>query len=268
MQRLKQWGMLLLVMVLAAAFVQAVGGYVALRLSTLEPEQQQSELYIEETVVKQHVLQLNPREYYTIHMGSYTDVAGGQKAIDALASLGYRVFVSEGPPYQLWLGCMGVAPSLDTLPQEISSLGSDLFVQKQILNQQNFQFPAQDTAMWQHVASLIASLDVVLGHSLQMFQDYRYEACSADNWNAMIRQVQDELALIASSAEGVLAQMTEEQMAGMLLDVLSAGTRYSESLPLIAQTQSTQVVLLAQSCLLELIACYHAFIQQNSVNNA
>ena len=100
-----------------------------------------------------------------------------------------------------------------------------------------------------------------------MFQDYRYEACSADNWNAMIRQVQDELALIASSAEGVLAQLTEERMAGMLLDVLSASTRYSESLTLIVQKQSTQVVLLAQSCLLELIACYHAFIQQNSINN-
>ncbi len=268
MRRLKQWGTLLLVMVLAAAFVQAAGSYVASEINNLEPAEHQSELYIEEKVVKQHVLQLEPQEYYTVQIGSYMDAADGQDVVDALALLGYRVFVSDGPPYRLMLGCMGTVPSLDALPDEIAAIGSDIFVQKQILNQQNFQFPADDTALWQNTAALIASLNVVLGHSLQMFQDYRYEACSTDNWNGMIQQVQEELALIAASADGVLADMEEKQTAGRLLDVLSAVNRYHESLSLIVEKQSTQVVLLSQSCLLELIACYHDFIEKNSVDNA
>ena len=267
MRRLKQWGMLLWVMILAMVFVQAAGSYVAKELNRLEPTEHQSELYIQEKVVKQNVLKLTPREYYTVQIGSYPDITDGQEIVDALALLGYRVFVSDGPPYQLWLGCLGAAPDSKALPNEIIAIGSDIFVQKQILNQLNFQFPAEDTTQWQDVAVLIASLDVVIGHSLQMFQDYRYEACSVDNWNSMIHQVQEELALIASSGDRVLGYMKEEQSAGMLLDILTVINRYHESLGLIEEKQSTKVVLLTQSCLMELIDCYHDFIQQNSVNN-
>ena len=267
MCRLKQWGMLLLVMALTMVFVKTAGSYVAQELNRVEPIEHQSELYVQEKVIKQHVLQLTPREYYTVQIGSYTDVSGGQEVVDALALLGYRVFVSDGPPYQLMIGCMGAAPSIDTLPKEIIAIGSDVFVQKQILNRQNFQFPADDTVMWQNTANMVASLDVVLRHSLQMFQDYRYEACSADNWNNMIRQVQEELALIVSSGDNVLGQLEDKQIAGMVLNLLGAVNDYSGSLSLIVENQSSKAILLAQSCLLELIDCYHDFILQNSVNN-
>ncbi|MBQ5658507.1 MAG: hypothetical protein IIV02_03150, partial [Peptococcaceae bacterium] len=110
MRRFKQWGMLLWVMILAMVFVQATGSYVAKELNRLEPTEHQSELYIQEKVVKQNVLKLTPREYYTVQIGSYPDITDGQEIVDALALLGYRVFVSDGPPYQLWLGCLGAAP--------------------------------------------------------------------------------------------------------------------------------------------------------------
>ena len=73
---------------------------------------------------------------------------------------------------------------------------------------------------------------------------------------------------IAPKLPKLLADMEEKQTAGRLLDVLSAVNRYHESLSLIVEKQSTQVVLLSQSCLLELIACYHDFIEKNSVDNA
>ena len=268
MRKLKQWGMLCLVLLTTVIFVQTAGSYVALQLNRLDADAHQSELDVEEKTVKQHVLQLDAREYYTIQLGSYTDVDAGQAAVDALAKIGYRVFVSDGPPYRLWLGCMGTVPILDALPAEVRAIGSDVFVQKRILNQQNFRFSLDRSTIWQRVADWIASLDIVLKHSLQMFQDYRYEACSANNWNPMIAQIQQELVLVTSAADAMLTASEEDHAVAMLLEVMSAANRYSESLALIAELQSTQAVLLSQSCLLELIACYHAFIRQNSVNNA
>lgn len=59
---------------------------------------------MEEKVVRQMVLQLEPVEYYTVQVGSYQDASAGQAKINELAQLGYRVCVSQGPPY-----CLGLA---------------------------------------------------------------------------------------------------------------------------------------------------------------
>lgn len=67
----------------------------------------------------QMVLQLEPVEYYTVQVGSYQDASAGQAKINELAQLGYRVCVSQGPPYCLWLGCFGKAPQVKDLPQSI-----------------------------------------------------------------------------------------------------------------------------------------------------
>lgn len=246
-------------------FVQAAGGHLVMGLNHLENPNDALELNVEEKVVKQMILQLEPQEYYTIQLGSYADAASGQETVNALAKAGYRVVVSDGPPYRLWLGCMGVSPSIDSLPEEIASIGSDIFVQKCILNQVLFQFPADSSSELQETAILLASFDVVLKHSLQLFQDYHYEACSAENWEAMVSQVQEELSQIQASAGSFLLHAEDEALVGRLLNLLSVTEDYHESLQLIVDKKNTKVVLLAQSCLLELILYYHDFIEENSV---
>ena len=266
MQRLKKWTMIVFAVILATAFVQSAGGYIAAQLNSLGLEEHQAELYIEEKVLKHHVLQLKPREYYTVQAGVYDNIVDAQKAIDIFADAGYRTVVFDGPPYQLWLGCLGTAPALENLSDEIKNLGSNVFVQKQILNQVNFQFSANEDAQ-RNTAALVASLDVLIGHSLQMFQDYQYEACSEANWNEMIGQIREELRIIAESADNLASNTTYVHQIAGLKNVLSALKCFDDSLLFITEKKSTQAILIAQSYLLELIADYHSFIRQNSVYN-
>ncbi|MBO4948846.1 MAG: hypothetical protein J6C83_05850, partial [Peptococcaceae bacterium] len=149
---------------------------------------------------------------------------------------------------------------------EIKNLGSNVFVQKQILNQVNFQFSANEDAQ-RNTAALVASLDVLIGHSLQMFQDYQYEACSEANWNEMIGQIREELRIIAESADNLASNTTDVHQIAGLKNVLSALKCFDDSLLFITEKKSTQAILIAQSYLLELIADYHSFIRKNSVYN-
>lgn len=220
---------------------------------------------VEEQVVKHMVLQLEPQAYYTIQIGAYTDAAQGQAQVSQLAQAGYRAVVSSGPPYQLYIGCMQTPPALDALPEAIRTVGKDIFVKKQILNSVQFCLPEHPSSDLQQVAILLASFDIVLKHSLQLFQDYRYEACSEENWDAMITQVQSELQQIAHSAEAYLYDFEEGALAGDLLDLLQVADCYRESLTFVKEKKNTTMVLLAQSCLLELIDAYHTFMVQNRV---
>lgn len=262
MQMLKQFLTTALLILVTVYFVQAAGGYLVADLSRLEHVE---EVQMEEKIVRQKVLQLDPQEYYTIQVGSYRDAASGQARIDILAQAGYRVFVSDGPPYQLFLGCTGKVPSLEYLPEEIAGIGSDVFVQKQILNHTQFRFSEHAASQLQEVATLLTGFDVVLKHSLQLFQDYRYEVCDDENWSAMIAQVESEISQIQFSAGNLLLFAEDEQLVNDLLNLLNVLESYDESLQLIVEKKNMQVVLLAQSCLLELIAYYHNFMIKNSI---
>ena len=253
---------------LTICFVQTIGGHLVAQLSSLEDGTLQAEQYIEEKVVKQMVLQLEPQEYYTVQLGSYPDAISGQRQVTALAEAGYRVFVSQESPYRLWIGCTGAEPSIEHLPDVIKEIGNDVFVQKLILNESVFQFPADGSSAsveLQQVAVLLSSYDVMLKHSLKLFQDYCYENCSEENWNAMIEQVQEELRLLEESVRNFLMETGQETIVSSLLDLLTVTEEYGESLQLIVDKKNTQVVLLSQSCLLELIARYHIFMEETSV---
>lgn len=255
----------LLSLVLMFVFVQSVGGYLIGQLSQntgqiLEPQ-------TEEKVVKQMVLQLEPVEYYTFQVGSYQEVSDGQARINTLARMGYRACVSQGPPFVLWLGCMGKEPRLSDLPEAVQNSSSDIFVQKKILNETALRFSASDSQMMEQVAALLSSYDVVLKHSLQMFQDYRYEACSEENWANMIGQIGEELTVIQETAGALLSDEVSEPLASGILNLLAVTEEYGESLQLVQERKSDQVVLLAQSCLLELIEQYHSFMVESSDKN-
>jgi len=244
------------------SFVQVAGGYLATHLSALDNNYLSN---VEEKVVKQMVLQLEPEEYYTIQIGLSDDLIHVQNKINTLAQAGYRVFVSSEPPYQLLIGCVSIPPSLDKLPEEIVTISEDLFVKKMILNDVQFQFPELMSEDLQEVPVLLASVDILLKHSLQMFQDYHYEACSEENWNGMINQVQAEIEQIQSSADRILLYSEDEVLARDLLNFTAVVESYNASLSLIKNQKDTRAVLLAQSCLLELIAHYHAFIESSSM---
>lgn len=245
-------------------FIQSVGGYLIGKLSSFQDTGQVLEQQVEEKVVRQMVLQLEPVEYYTVQVGSYQDASAGQAKINELAQLGYRVCVSQGPPYCLWLGCFGKAPQVKDLPRSIQESGSDVFVQKLVLNETALRFPAEDKQMMEQISSLLSSYDVVLKHSLQMFQDYRYEACSDENWQQMIQQLTEELTVIEEKGSVFLTMDSKESIASGILDLLTLTQEYQESLQLIQEKKTDKVVLLAQSCLLELIEQYHIFIAQES----
>lgn len=61
-----------------------------------------------------------------------------------------------------------------------------------------------------------------------------------------------------------LTMDSKESIASGILDLLTLTQEYQESLQLIQEKKTDKVVLLAQSCLLELIEQYHIFIAQES----
>ncbi len=83
------------------------------------------------------------------------------------------------------------------------SSSSDIFVQKLILNETALRFSAEDRQVMEQVSALLSSYDVVLKHSLKMFQDYHYAACSEENWAEMLQQVEEELALIQETGSAL-----------------------------------------------------------------
>lgn len=254
----------LLSVVLVFGFIQSVGTYLIGQLSSFQDTGQVLEPETEEKIVRQMVLQLEPTEYYTFQIGAYQDTAEGQAKINELAQLGYRVCVSEGPPFRLWLGCLGKEPQVSQLPEAVRSSSSDIFVQKLILNETALRFSAENRQVMERVSALLSSYDVVLKHSLKMFQDYHYAACSEENWAEMLQQVEEELMLIQETGSALLTDEASEAMASGILDLLTVSREYQESLQLIQEKKTDKVVLLAQSCLLELIEQYHHFMQTES----
>ena len=254
----------ILSLLLGFAFVQIAGSYLITQLS-----QNAGILYevpAAEQTSRQMVLQLEPVEYYTIQLGVCENVKEAQEKIDRMAQHGYRVIVSDGPPYSIWLGCFGSRPDVSSLPGEIKNGSPDLFVQKKILNEQTLKFSADDSFVMERLAALISSYDVVLKHSLQMFQDYRYELCSDENWNAMTEQIIEELHVISTSAEMLLDQEIKKSAADQIKQMEILTEAYERSLYQIREKKNDRAVWIAQSCLHELIAGYHAFMLDESSN--
>ena len=264
MLNMKRIFVILLVCVLTVVFVQFVGGYLVSSLKALETTEMQEGPKVEEKIVKQLILHLEPQEYYTILLGSYMDATKAQEKIDLLAKAGYRVFVSDGPPYQLCVGCFGIIPQIDELPKEIQYSFADVSVQKRILNSVVFRFSETMDTNYEELSMILASLDIVLKHSLKLFQDYRYIVYQDHQWEGMIVQIQDELQQIQHSVSDFLVHAQNEALIGDLLNLTTVAENYRESLQLILDKKNTQVVLLSQSCLLELISYYHSFIEQHS----
>lgn len=262
MERIQKFAAAALSLILMFGFVQVTGNYLIGELS--RNAGQAPELPVAEEIEKQMVLQLEPVEYYTFQLGLYEDAEEAQEKIQTLAQAGYRVCVSSGPPYAVWLGCFGLKPAADTLPEEIRSISPDLFVQKQILNETMLKFYADDKLIMEQVSALLSSYDVVLKHSLQMFQDYRYDVCSPEIWEAMTAQIIRELRMIQESAERLLLDEASEPVAGGIRNLLSYTVAYCESLEQINEKQNDRAVLLAQSCFMELIGSYHGFMRDES----
>ena len=80
----------------------------------------------------------------------------------------------------------------------------------------------------------------------------------------MIQQLTEELAVIEEKGSVFLTMDSKESIASGILDLLTLTQEYQESLQLIQEKKTDKVVLLAQSCLLELIEQYHIFIAQES----
>lgn len=256
--RLQRSTAVILSLIFMFVFVQSAGSYFIGILSQYhEPE---ADMPVEEEIVKQMVLQLNPVEFYTLQIGSFETAEEGQACINQLAKMGYRVTVSAGPPYQVWLGCMGCKPALESFPEELRHIAADCFVQKRILNEMSWKFAASDNRQIEQIAALMSSYDVVLQHSLKMFQDFRYDACSEDNWADMVLQLTEELSLLEDSAGQILYENTDAFQKEGIVELMDKTVSYRESLGRMQKTKTDRSVLMAQSCLMELIEMYHQFM--------
>lgn len=241
--------------------VQSIGGYLVDQLSAYNEAAPVPELAEETKVIKYKVLRLEPTEYYSIQMGSYSDTVQGQETINKMAELGYRVYVSDGPPYKLWLGCS--AEEL-TLPQELTGYGQDVHIEKQMLNTVSLRFEEDNQLFAESISSLLSSYDVVLKHSLEMFEDGSYGQHSKEMWQQMTAQIDSELQLLINSIETLLEDPDSEQVAGDFIDLQNETAEYQQSLQLLLNKENDKAVFLAQSYLLEVIDKYHTIMVKYS----
>ena len=261
MRQMRTWGVVVVLVLLLVVWLNGIGEYFVAQIQNFQENGQAAEPQAEEKVIHEMVLQLEPIEYYTFQLGSYSNVKDGQAKIDAMAQLGYRLFASDGPPYQLCLGCFGTALNIEVLPEVIRNENPDLFVQKKLLNETTLRFPSEDRQKMEPLASLLSSYDIVLKHSLKMFQDIRYEACDTTIWEEMIAQITEELSVIQQHKTTLLEEPLDEPLISACLNLFDVTEEYAESLQRIQEQKKDQAVLLAQSCLLEVIQQYHALMR-------
>lgn len=247
---------LILAAIVVFAAIQYVGGYLIAKITAFD----ESEDNVTVEVVEKTILRLEAEDYYTCHVGSFTDKNEAQSKIDAFAQAGYRVFASSEAPYRLLLGAWSAKPDLTALPSEFQNIGSDVSIVKATLNDVSLKYTASDKLYSERIAPLVAAADVVIKHSLKMFEQSTYEQYSIENWQEMINLLKKEIAALEDeslalslSEDGQNAEKINTEIAALTEKL----TNYAQSLEYILSKKDDQALYLAQSYLLELIAQYH-----------
>lgn len=244
------------------ALIQGMGGYLIAQLSQFETKAPDVDSPAETPVIHRQTLRLETVEYYTLQIGTFTDLTSGQHIIDELAQQGYRVFVTASEPYHLWIGCFGLANGMESIPEVIKEKGEDIYVAKALLNEKVLSFQEDQIFFKDYLVPLVEKSDVLLKHSLKMFQTAYYAAYDEELWQQQIQRLQEEIDGVHNFTEEILMVDDNQQIAKPLADYQVVLEEYSQSLAIISDKKNDQAVLLAQSYLLELISQYHQMIEQ------
>ena len=246
------------------ALIQGLGGYLVSELTQFEttaPEVGSPAETQTPAVIHRQTLRLETMAYNTLQIGTFTDLAKGQHIIDELAEEGYRVFVTPSEPYHLWVGCFAAPEGMQNIPEVIQAKGEDIYVTKALLNETVLSFDEDQLFFKEHLVPLLEKSDIVLKHSLKMFQTADYQAYDDALWQQQIQRLQEEIEHVHSFTEEVLLEADAQPLAKPLADFQVLLEEYSQSLTIITEKKNDQAVLLAQSYLLELISQYHQLIE-------
>jgi len=239
--------------------IQTLGNYLVQEMRMLHnaPE---VEIQHREEVTTYKVLRLEPREYYTVHLGTYDELMACQEKIDQLAGLGYRPFVAKEFPYKIRIGCFALEEQLDKLPQELLLVGQDVYLEKCLHNQHSLKFREDDAFAREHLSSLVAGYDILLQHSLNMFQSWQADIYTEELWRQMITQLQEEGNNLLEQVQ-LAAQNCPASIYSRLFDLHEVTENYLESLVKIAEFPENSTVWSAQSYLLELFEQYEQILK-------
>lgn len=251
---------LLVALAAVLGMIQGMGGYLIAQLSQFETRAPEVDSPAETPVIHRQTLRLETMEYNTLQIGTFTDITAGQHIIDELATEGYRVFVTSEEPYHLWIGCFSSSDGMATIPEAIKVKGEDIYVTKALLNEKVLSFAEDQLFIKDAIVPLLEKSDVVLKHSLKMFQTAYYAAYDDALWQQQIERLREEIKDVHSFTEEVLLEADKQQLAKPLADYQVLLEEYSQSLTIVLDKKSDQAVLLAQSYLLELISQYHQLI--------
>lgn len=253
-----------IIIVLAAVIfflVQSLGKYLIGEISSYNEPLDPNQVSVE--VIEKTILRLEPMEYYTCHVGAISDLTLAQGEIDLFAQKGYRVYAVGESPYHLYLGCWGQDVDLTALPDEFQQIGADVYIAKNTLNNVSLKFKDSEQIYSEHIAPLIASIDVLIKQSLKMFETPQYDQYAQENWQSMITALNEELEQIDTQIAVILMD-EEEIIAQEMLKLSDALQGYQQGLEIISQSQNDKSLYLAQSYLLALIDCYHGAINNLS----
>lgn len=253
-------GLLLVGIIAAFAAIQGLGSYLVEQISQFDETAPILEEPSEPKIIKRQTLRLETVEFYMLQVGSFAEVAVGQEIIDRLADAGYRVYTKEGPPYKLWLGCFSDKEAMNEIPQAVAQYGQDIFVVSGLLNEVALSFNEDQNFIKERLVPVIGESDIMLKHSLKMFQRTEYQQYTEAIWQEMIDQLSTEIANIELENENILADEHSQVLAKALVDFDDSLENYQQSLQMILEKKNDQIVLLAQSYLQQAIGCYHRLI--------
>ncbi|KJS88039.1 MAG: hypothetical protein JM58_02340 [Peptococcaceae bacterium BICA1-8] len=254
-------------LVISMLFGQLLGGFY---IYNLVVEDNPSVLELREvnpqtpTVLKRKVLRLEPIDFYTIQAGIYQEASSAQACIEKLGSLGLRPFVTVEPPYKIWVGCFSEAASGKDLEAQLKGQGFEVFIGKGLINDRALKFPGEDEFMINYFAPLLGKFDIILNHSMKMFQSPNVAVFKPDIWENMIEKVQEELNEGISEVDKVLKRQESFSYQIELLQLKDKTQAYEVGLKIINGSKSNGAVVNSQRQLLELIAAYHNLITKTN----
>lgn len=241
--------------------IQTMGNYLVQEMRILQ-KTPEIEIQHKEEVTTYKVLRLEPREYYTVHLGTYDELMACQEKINYLAAAGYRPFVAEEFPYRIRLGCFTAKIEMDKLPEIILLGGQDIYLEKRIHNQYSLKFKEKDMFAAEQLAPLIAGYDILLQHSLNMFQNWQVDAYPAELWQQMLAQLEEEGNNLLEHLQIALTSADcPDFLAAELLDLAKVTENYLKSLNRLTDFQEDMSVWLAQSYLLEIFEQYEQILK-------
>ncbi|MGI6224893.1 MAG: SPOR domain-containing protein [Peptococcales bacterium] len=253
----------LVVLIVSLLFAQLLGGFYIYNLVVGDnlPISENTEVKAPiPPPSKKKVLRLEPIEFYTIQVGIFPDTTNAQDSLKKLTGLGLRPFVTSQAPYKIWVGCFSDVNSGKDLENALKKHGFEAFIGKGIINDRALKFPGDDDFILDYMAPLLGTFDMILNHSLKMFQSPKISTYKPVVWDNMIDKLQNEVADGLGSLDEVLKISGSGIYENELKKLKDKAQAYQGSLGRIIDTRSDDEVVYCQGHLLELIAAYHNLI--------